>query len=96
MKPLIALSLLFLCSTAWACGSYEDCITSEWKFSEDFFSKENNKRALVAEQMNQTSALKAIAYKLDEISRKLDSNDAHVGVVNKFDVLGGQDYEKAV
>lgn len=71
MKPLLFLCLL-ITTPAWAdCGSYERCMDTSYSCSEGrgFFQKncEETVRECKAQDVQ-----KAIAYKLDEISKNLD------------------------
>lgn len=68
MKPiLIALTCLSIASPALACGSYEECMKGE------SYNKSGHVEPLI----------KAIAYKLDEISKKLDKETSTTWIVGE-------------
>lgn len=73
MKKLLLIFLL-VATPVWACDSYKDCMEKGEYQSRNTFD----------EQMLDSSArgyLKAIAYKLDEISKKLDKDNAADSIV---------------
>ena len=59
-KYLLLLGIL-LSTSVWACQNYEDCMAAPESYDVELF---------------QAMSLKAIAYKLDEISKKMDKTDA--------------------
>ena len=77
MKKLLILSLLF-CSPVFACSSYEDClalgvITDERNHCLELLGKKGAKDSKYIEVPCPNKVQLAIAYKLDDISKKLDN-----------------------
>lgn len=71
MKPLpILLALSLLSSPAWACESYEECMThaSATRGADDCADMNGMETCA---QLSQHQLSKAIAYKLEEISKQL-------------------------
>ena len=73
----ILLSLLLLTSQAMACGSYEECM-DKVDATPNGNMRFRSGGADSSIDLNVARTLKAIAYKLDEISKKLDGPPAHV------------------
>lgn len=78
MDVVIAFSVLFVvffmglfCGRAWACDSYTDCIEHS---NEAIDGRVGSKSVpiFMSDEERKISAIKAIAYKLDEISKKLE------------------------
>lgn len=68
MKPLLLLTLLLVSSPVFACDSFEECIDL----------------ADPSEYGASLNALKAIAYKLDEISNKLPDKNPVISLPEAF------------
>ncbi len=72
MKKLILVLLLvagglIAVRLAFACNDYEDCMKNQFKAKDGSYIIDSRILAV-----NNADSLKAIAYKLDEISKKLD------------------------
>lgn len=65
MRPLIIVMFLLLSVPATACDSYDDCMNHQWIGDE----------GKLRDDMNNAMTLKAIAYKLDEISQWVSRTD---------------------
>lgn len=73
MKNLLALSLLLLnCSVGLACESYEECMKPVQGNTQEYFCAESPFGKCYKNFPTELNISKAIAYKLDEISKKLD------------------------
>lgn len=83
VNKLALLLLLLLPSPAMACESYEECMGDASSFSDGVTFGRGN--FATPAQSNQTMFLKAIAYKLDEISKKLDKQEVKY---NRFYIQG--------
>lgn len=59
MKTLLAISLLLLCSTAWACDSFDDCM------------KESNKQGMITWQNSYSQ--RAMAYAIEDLAKAIES-----------------------
>ena len=66
MKEVIVVVIgVLVGGSAWACGSYEECMTPAE------FQEQDVLGVRYVSKVTETMVLKAIAYKLDEISEKL-------------------------
>ena len=68
MRVLVVL-MLFVCSVAQACSSFEECM------GDKSYQIEENGRSLNLKQIHSSYLLRAIAYKLDEISKNLSLDE---------------------
>ena len=77
MKKLIFVFMILFTSPAIACDSYDECMNTYEKFDGDVNPSITNKLLI-----------KGIAYKLDEISKKLDDD-----WIEKAAIKGRESYE---
>lgn len=74
MRYLLILPLLFITTVGYACESYEECIKNAQ--NTDISGSISDGEVLANIQMASLAYQRAIALKLDEISRKLDHKES--------------------
>ena len=77
MKPILVLFMFLVASPVWAaCGSFEDCMQDSERVRHNGSSDPGHIKTYPEAQ--QRDVLKAIAFKLDEISQKLDKKEKQI------------------
>ena len=87
--------MLFLASPVWACSDFEDCMNTYTYEGKDVYGFEgkrlDGRDAKYVPVPPNNALLKAIAFKLDEISDKLDRN-AGITCTEKNNYCGAKDF----
>lgn len=93
---VVAFLIGLLCGQAMACESYEECVQIGESLAHGVSFQSNNNEKYSEQVTKESCYLKAIAYKLDEISKKLNNSKNDCYDLSKMKKMSQEDCDKEI